>query len=65
MKKETANMIKNLEAKYKDDSEALEIIKQAKTDVEYIEKQEEKSDYKGQPSKGKVMELEAFLHDWY
>ena len=65
MNKENKKFIEKLEKKYQDDTEALEEIKRAKTDIEYIEKKENESDYTGQSSKGYLMGLEAFLHDWY
>ena len=65
MKKTTANIITALKQKYRDDPEALELIENAVTDIEYIEGKETSGDYTGQPSISKAQELEAFLHDWY
>lgn len=65
MKKTTANIITALKQKYRDDPEALELIENAVTDIEYIEGKEASGNYTGQPSISKAQELEAFLHDWY
>lgn len=65
MREETANIIAKLKQKYQDDPEAVEIIENAITDIEYIENQEVANNYAGQSSIGKAQELEAFLHDWY
>ena len=58
-------IIDALESKYSDDAEALEIIKQAKRDIEYIESKEAAGGYTGQSSESKAKELEAYLHDWH
>lgn len=65
MREETANIIAKLKQKYQDDPEAVEIIENAVTDIEYIENKEVANNYAGQSSIGKAHELEAFLHDWY
>lgn len=65
MREETANIISKLKQKYQDDPEAVEIIENAITDIEYIENKEVANNYAGQSSIGKAQELEAFLHDWY
>ena len=65
MNTENKRIIEALERKYGTDADALEHIKQAKKDIEYIERQEAAGGYTGQPSNGKAKELEAFLHDWY
>lgn len=65
MREETANIIAKLKQKYQDDPEAVEIIENAITDIEYIENQEVANNYAGQSSIGKAQELEAFLHDRY
>ena len=65
MKEETKAIIKRLENQYKDDPEAIETIERAKADIEYTEKKEAAGGYTGQPSIGKAIELEAFLHDWH
>ena len=65
MREETAKLIDRLKEKYKDDPEAVEIIENAVTDIEYIESKEIANNYAGQSSIGKAHELEAFLHDWY
>lgn len=65
MREETANIISKLKQKYQDDPEAVEIIENAITDIEYIENKEVANNYAGQLSIGKAQELEAFLHDRY
>ena len=65
LREETANIISKLKQKYQDDPEAVEIIENAITDIEYIENKEVANNYAGQSSIGKAQELEAFLHDWY
>ena len=65
MREETANIIAKLKQKYQDDPEAVEIIENAITDIEYIENKEVANNYAGQSSIGKAQELKAFLHDWY
>ncbi len=65
MREETANIIAKLKQKYQDDPEAVEIIENAITDIEYIENKEVANNYAGQSSIGKAQELEALLHDWY
>ena len=65
MREETANIISKLKQKYQDDPEAVEIIENAITDIEYIENKEVANNSAGQSSIGKAQELEAFLHDWY
>ena len=65
MREETANIISKLKQKYQDDPEAVEIIENAITDIEYIENKEVANNYACQSSIGKAQELEAFLHDWY
>lgn len=54
------NKIDALEAKYKDDSEALAEINRAKHTIEYYEQNNE-------PAKAKAHanNLEAYLNDWY
>ena len=65
MREETANIIAKLKQKYQDDPEAVEIIENAITAIEYIENKEVANNYAGQSSIGKAQELEAFLHDRY
>ena len=65
MNRENKRIIDALESKYAGNEEALEAIEQAKKDIEYIERKEAAGGYTGQSSKGKALELEAFLHDWY
>lgn len=65
MNKENKRIIDALESEYSDDAKALEIIEQAKRDIEYIESKEAEGGYTGQSSESKAKELEAFLHDWY
>lgn len=65
MREETANIIAKLKQKYQDDPEAVEIIENSITDIEYIENKEVANNYAGQSSIGKAQELKAFLHDWY
>lgn len=64
MNKENKRIFADLESRYKDNAEALEIIERAKADIEYIESKEEAGGYNGQSSKAKLIELEAFLNDW-
>ena len=54
-----------LEKKYKNNAEALEIIKKAKVDIKYIQEREREGDYTGQTAKEKIGELEGFLLEWY
>lgn len=65
MNEANKKIIAELESKYSGDAEALEMIEQAKKDIEYIERKEAAGGYTGQPSNGKARELEAYLHDWY
>lgn len=65
MNKDNKRIIEALESKYADDEEALEVIEQAKKDIEYLEGKEAEKGYKGQTSEGKARELEAFLYDWF
>lgn len=49
-----------LEKKYKDDTEALDVIKTARATVAYYK---ERDEY--QKAINHVKQLEAFLYDWY
>lgn len=58
-------IIKQLEEKYAGDDEAMEVIEDAKEDIEYIQEKEKEGGYDGQPSIGRALELEAHLETWY
>jgi hypothetical protein len=62
--KNAFEIIAKLKQKYKDDPEAVEIIEQAKKDIEYLNAKEQSKDYTGQTALGKAKELEAYLNDW-
>lgn len=65
MNQKNKRMIEALKAKYKDDTDALEIIERTEADIDYIERKEASADYTGQTSEQHILELEDFLHDWY
>ena len=65
MSKQAWDIIAQLEEQYAGDDEVLEIIENAKKDIEYIEKQEAAGNYTGQPAEGKAEELRGFLEEWY
>ena len=60
MNEKHTKAIEKLESRYKADLEALEVINQAKEDIEYYEEQ-------GQIEKATahIRNLEAYLHDWH
>lgn len=60
----TAEIIKALKKKYKDDPEAMEEIERREKDIAYIEKKEATGNYSGQPSIGMAKMLEADLEYW-
>lgn len=60
----TAQIIKALKEKYKDDTEAMDEINRREKDIEYVEKKEATGNYSGQPSLGMVKMLEADLEYW-
>lgn len=65
MRIENKIIIDRLLEEYREDSEALEEIKRAIVDIEYVERKEADGGYKGQPSTGHAAMLEDFLHTWY
>lgn len=52
--------IEALEAKYKDDEDAMDEIKRAKIAIEYYERENEP-----EKAQAHANNLEAHLHDWY
>lgn len=58
-------IIESLKNEYKGDSEALEEIARRENDIKYIEEQESKGGYTGQPSVGVALMLESDLKTWY
>ena len=65
MRPENKVIVDRLLIEYKDDPEALEEIKRAIIDIEYVERKEAEGGYDGQPSTGHIAMLEDFLHTWY
>lgn len=64
-KRTVKEIIEQLEKKYAGDDEALEVINDAKEDIEYIQEKEKAGNYDGQPSIGRALELEGHLATWY
>lgn len=62
---EVIKRIEALEEKYKDDTDALEIIERRKTDIAYIESRICDGDYTGQTPFQLIMSLERHLLDWH
>ena len=58
-------IIKQLEKKYADDEDAMEVINDAKEDIDYIIEREKEGNYTGQPAIGKALEIEGLLEMWY
>lgn len=65
MSKEAWDIVEELEKKYAGDSEALDVIEDAKVDIRYIEERERSGGYTGQPSEGRALELKGFMEEWY
>lgn len=65
MNEENRRMVEALKARYRDDAEALELIGRTEQDIDYLERREAEAGYTGQSARQHILELEAFLHDWY
>jgi len=65
MEKTALDIIIELESRYSDDEDAMEVIAKAKEDIEYIEEKEKAGNYTGQSSISKAQELVGFLEEWY
>ena len=58
-------IIRELEKKYKEDDEAMEIINGAIEDIEYITQKEKEGNCDGQTALGRALEVKGTLETWF
>ncbi len=57
--------LKNLEEKYYDDKDALELISDVREDMAYLKKKQEEGNYSGQTPEQALLELKDHLAYWH